>query len=68
MSQQVLAQEDFFMYVPALDALRESALMSNQGMDHQLERNLGSLNTEEWVKIPLDESLVVYAHMWDEKQ
>lgn len=68
MSQQVLAQEDFFMYIPALDALREPALMTSLGADHQLERNQCSLNTEEWVKIPLDESLVVYAHMWDEKQ
>ncbi|GHO66658.1 hypothetical protein KSD_19110 [Ktedonobacter sp. SOSP1-85] len=56
------------MYIPALDALREPALMTRLDADHQLERNQPPLNTEEWVKIPLDESLVVYAHMWDEKQ
>lgn len=69
MNQLVFGQEDFLMYIPTLNDLEQPAPMSNiEGkQEPSVVANSHPLNSENWVKIPVAESLVVYARMWNEQ-
>ncbi|GCE48770.1 hypothetical protein EI42_04230 [Thermosporothrix hazakensis] len=71
MSIQVLPQEDFFIFVPDHKTVARPALMpgvegSVQGKDD--ENVLPASDCVNWIEIPLDKSLIVYAHMWEKEE
>jgi hypothetical protein len=64
MSHQLQSQQDFLLYVPegqmsACSTIQTSTI--NATADQPAD-------FEDWVKIPLDETLVVYACLWNEQE
>jgi len=58
---------EFFIYVPTV--LGVEALPSiNPFEDEDEEHNPVPLNKKTWIKIPLSEELIVYAHHWDDDE
>ena len=58
---------EFFIYVPTV--LGVEALPSiNPLEDEDEEHNPAPLNKKTWIKIPLSEELIVYAHHWDDDE
>jgi hypothetical protein len=60
MCVQVLSQEDFFLYVPAMQNLEHSRHAT------KVEHVDLPLGTSAWVRIPLSGEVVVYAHILDD--
>ncbi|HLZ62278.1 MAG TPA: hypothetical protein VKR06_35485 [Ktedonosporobacter sp.] len=60
MTVQVLSQEDFFLYVPAMQNLEHSRLAT------RVEPVDLPLGNAAWVKISLSGEVVVYAHILDD--
>ena len=61
---QQLPQEEFFIYVPLLHS--EGSLTAES--DSRDENALNRSAYEDWVKIPLTECIVVYAHVHGEEE
>jgi len=61
---QQLPLEEFFIYVPLLHA-KESLIVEADSRD---ENALNQPAHEDWVKIPLAERVVVYAHVCGEEE
>lgn len=61
---QLSPQEDFLIYVPFLHT--KGSLTAEQ--DSREENVLKRPAHEDWVKIPLAERVVVYAHVCEEEQ
>jgi hypothetical protein len=61
---QLLPQEEFFIYVPLLHT-KGSLTAEPDSLD---ENVLNRPAHEDWVKIPLAERVVVYAHICSEEQ
>ncbi|GHO44912.1 hypothetical protein KSX_30750 [Ktedonospora formicarum] len=53
------------MYIPTCNDMQEHTLMA--GEDTQQFDKGQPFNFEDWVKIALPDSLVVYAHKWNER-
>ncbi len=60
------SQQDFFLYVPGMPAAAVSVPAGNDEDAQCLETGL-PVHHKPWIKIPLADSLVVYAHLWDER-
>ncbi len=66
MGNQVLPQQDFFMYIPELQEMTRQ-FSKDRGDASSLKATLPSaLNN--WVKIALDGQVTVYAHIWDSEE
>ncbi len=61
---QQLPQEEFFIYVPLLHAKGSLTAESDSRDENALNRSAH----EDWVKIPLAERVVVYAHVCGEEE
>ena len=61
---QLLSQEEFFIYVPLLHAKGSLTAESDSADENALNQPVH----EDWVKIPLAERVVVYAHVCGEEE
>ena len=70
---QLLAQQDFFIYIPALDS---EALPVTGDLENDVPQAQGAepktgplLQTDDsWVKIPLTDRLVAYGRVWGQRK
>jgi hypothetical protein len=61
---QQLPMEEFFIYVPVLHSKGSLTAESDSSDENALNRSA----YEDWVKIPLAERVVVYAHVRGEEE
>jgi hypothetical protein len=61
---QPLPMEEFFIYVPVLHSKGSLTAESDSNDENALNRSA----YEDWVKIPLAERIVVYAHVRGEEE
>ena len=68
MSHQLQSQQDFFLYVPQM--CDEQLPACSKAQINTIDSTADHLPTdfENWVKIPLAETLVVYACLWNEQE
>lgn len=66
MNNQVLPQQDFFMYIPELQKVKEHQKVILRDCATSVQGCIvPPASHGDWVKIALDGSVTVYAHIWD---
>lgn len=67
MSSQVLPQQDFFMYIPDFQEVTKQ-FREDCSSASEKDRAGFPATFNEWVKIPLEGSMTIYAHVWNEEE
>jgi hypothetical protein len=65
MSDLVLPQQDFFLYVPALHDAEEMQLWPSNLQIARQEAAILPETLDNWVQIPIEGKLTVYARIWE---
>lgn len=66
MGNQVLPQQDFFMYIPELREMTQP--FSKDCSDASSLKTTLPSALNNWVQIALDGQMTVYAHVWDSEE
>lgn len=64
---QLLPQQDFFMYIPEMREMEIRPLFAEKGCASAVSGEghvVLPFVHDNWVKIPLEGQMVVYAHIW----
>lgn len=66
MNNQVLPQQDFFMYIPELQKVKGHQKTILRDCTASVQSCVvPPASRGDWVKIALDGAVTVYAHIWD---
>ncbi|QBD81607.1 hypothetical protein EPA93_38805 [Ktedonosporobacter rubrisoli] len=67
MGEQVLSQQDCFIYISSLQEKMLAPVQIEQArsMREELNSPLAYDSRDSWVRIPLEGKVIVYAHLWD---
>ena len=67
MTSQVLPQQDFFMYIPEFQKSKSHAVATRKDFPAAQYNVILPAARGEWLKIPLDGPVTVYAHVWNKE-